>query len=73
MNKIKMLTSIAGEDFSIAFGEVVEADGGTAAAWVEAGIAEYVGGDGVETKDTGKNQGSGGASKSGGSKKPSKG
>lgn len=42
MPKVKMLTSLAGLNHSIQFGEEVEVSDEVAKAWVEAGIAESV-------------------------------
>nr|BDD44895.1 hypothetical protein 2 [bacterium] len=41
--KIKMLTAMAGLDFSYAHGEIIEVDEHIAEAWIEAQIAELVG------------------------------
>ncbi|WP_200760462.1 DUF7302 family protein [Effusibacillus dendaii] len=38
--KVKMLTSIAAEDWSYAIGETVDLDDEQAAAWIESGLAE---------------------------------
>ena len=40
--KIKMLTSMAAVDFSLAFGEIADLPDATATAWIEAGIAAPV-------------------------------
>lgn len=40
--KISMLTAMAGSDFSLAYGEVVDLPDATADAWIEAGIAAPV-------------------------------
>jgi hypothetical protein len=43
--KIKMKTSMAGMDFSISYGDIVEVTPEVAAAWIGAEIAELVEGE----------------------------
>jgi hypothetical protein len=42
LKKVKMKTSMAGNDFSLNYGEIIEVKNEVAEAWEEAGLAEIV-------------------------------